>query len=420
MGLDRNYQTYEELSRFRAALDISGDAVYLVDRATMRFVDVNQTACTRMGYSREELLQMGPQDLLTSRREEIERLYDQVIAAGAGGMTMESSARTKDGRLSITELHRRAMRTDDGWIIVSIARDITRRKQAEQALHESEQQLRLFADSVPIMSSYWDERRICRLSSRLFAEFHGFTSDSIIGKHALDVFGDEVFARIEHNVERAMKGEAVSYLNSRTLASGETRSFEIRLLPNNDADGRTLGCFAIMIDITEHKQSEERIQRMAHHDSLTGLPNRLLFSDRLQQAIDRARRGSQQFALLYLDLDSFKPVNDTHGHAIGDELLKEVAARIRGQVRQSDTVARLGGDEFSVILPDLGQRQQAEAVAAKIMDAVAAPFELGAQKLFAWIGTSVGIAIYPADGGDADALVKSADADMYRAKERRK
>lgn len=126
-------QTDEELLRFRAAMDMSGDAIYLVDRATMRFVDVNRTACTRMGYSREELLKMGPQDLLLADRKELEQKYDEVIAAGAEGVRTESSARTRDGRKTVTELHRRAMRSGDGWIIVSIARDITRRKRAERA-----------------------------------------------------------------------------------------------------------------------------------------------------------------------------------------------------------------------------------------------------------------------------------------------
>lgn len=126
-------QTKDQLARFRAAMDVSGDAIYLVDRATMRFVDVNETACVRMGYAREELLQMGPQDLLDVKREELERQYDAVIAAGATGITTETSARAKDGRKSVTELQRCAVRSGESWIIVSIARDVTRRKRAERA-----------------------------------------------------------------------------------------------------------------------------------------------------------------------------------------------------------------------------------------------------------------------------------------------
>jgi diguanylate cyclase (GGDEF)-like protein len=159
------------------------------------------------------------------------------------------------------------------------------------------------------------------------------------------------------------------------------------------------------------------MQSVAHHDSLTGLPNRLLFNDRLHQQISLAKRESRQFALLYLDLDRFKPVNDALGHAAGDELLQAVATRIRHQVRESDTVARVGGDEFTVILPGIARREEAEIVARKIVAAVATPFQLGSRKQSVDIGTSIGIAIYPADARDADALVKAADAAMYSAKQ---
>ncbi|MFZ2157503.1 MAG: GGDEF domain-containing protein, partial [Bradyrhizobium sp.] len=189
------------------------------------------------------------------------------------------------------------------------------------------------------------------------------------------------------------------------------------LLPHTGDRGKVLGCFSVTTDITEHKQAEERIQRVAHHDSLTGLPNRLLFNDRLHQALSLAKRDSRQFALLYLDLDKFKPVNDRLGHAAGDELLQAVAARIRSEVRESDTVARIGGDEFALILPDVARREEAETVARKIVATVAAPFRLGGQGPSVDIGTSIGIALYPVDGRDTDALVTAADAAMYRAKE---
>ena len=163
--------------------------------------------------------------------------------------------------------------------------------------------------------------------------------------------------------------------------------------------------------------TEERSQAVAHHDGLTGLPNRLLFNDRLNQAISLAKRDSRQFALLYLDLDKFKPVNDTLGHAVGDELLENVATRIRQQVRESDTVARVGGDEFTVILPDISKREETETVARKIIAALATPFQLGSQMQSVSIGTSIGIALYPAAATDAEALIKAADAAMYDAKQ---
>src|SRR6185436_1529509 len=376
MGIsDRTVLKIEELQRFRDAMDMSGDASYLVNRATMRFVDVNRTACERMGYSREELLEMGPQDRLRDSRENIERLYDEVIAAGAAGTTMQSTARTRDGRESTTELHRRALRMEEGWIIVSIARDITQRRQTEQALLESErrfrestEELRLFADNVPAMTVSWDENLRCRFVNRRYAEFFGTTVEKILGKSLREIVGEAVYGEIEGHFARVLQGHEVSYQRVHKPARGETRPrhTEIKLLPHLDEQGKVLGVFSVLSDITEHKLTEERIRHVAHHDSLTGLPNRLLFNDRLEQSIRLARRENRRFALLYLDLDRFKPVNDTFGHAAGDELLKNVSSRIRAQVRDSDTVARIGGDEFSVILPDIATPEDARAVAHKI------------------------------------------------------
>ena len=548
MGInERTTLKLEELQRFRDAMDISGDAIYLVDRATMRFVDVNRTACLRMGYSREELLQMGPQDLLDEKREKIEKLYDEVIAAGAAGSTMQSTARTRDGRASVTELHRRALLVDEGWVIVSIARDITQRRQMEQALLESERryratfelagsgiahvdldgrflrvneslcrllgfpereligrtvkdlshpedrdltdaarsqvrsgerksmraekrylrkdgvavwvvltvalvrddngvplyeiavfddvtvrrqaeqasrdsaaELRLFADNAPALTVLWDADLRCRFANRRYAEFFGTTVERIAGRHLREVVGEDIYREIECHFSRALQGHAVNYQRIHQPVQGEARHTEVRLLPHLGEDGQILGVFSVIDDITQHKQTEERIRHVAHHHSLTRLPNRLLFNDRLAQAIRFARRDKRKFALLYLDLDRFKPVNDTLGHAAGDELLRIVAKRIRGQVRESDTVARIGGDEFTVILADVALREDAQAVAAKMAAALAEPFLLDNQSKKVEIGASIGIAVYPLDAQDADALAKVADASMYQGKQTRK
>jgi diguanylate cyclase (GGDEF)-like protein/PAS domain S-box-containing protein len=291
-------------------------------------------------------------------------------------------------------------------------------QQANVTLQISEEKLRLFADNIPAMTVSWDENLRCRFANKAFAELFGLTVENILGKHVREVVGEEVYHEIEGHFVQVLQGHPVIYERARKLQNGESRYLEIKLLPHLGDQGKVLGAFAVTTDITEHKLMEERIQRVAHHDSLTGLPNRLLFNDRLTQAMSRGKRTSRQFALLYLDLDKFKPVNDTLGHTAGDELLQAVAARLQREVRESDTVARVGGDEFTVILPDIAQREEAETVAKKIIAALAAPFQLGSRKQRINIGTSIGIALYPADARDADALVKAADAAMYSAKTR--
>ena len=238
----------------------------------------------------------------------------------------------------------------------------------------------------------------------------------IVGKPLREIVGDTAYAELEGYFADALAGHPVAYQRMLQLASGEQRCIEVKLVPRAAQQGQILGCYSMAIDITEQKQAEERIQHVAHHDNLTGLPNRLLFNDRLGQAISLAKRDSSQFALLYLDLDKFKPVNDTLGHDAGDQLLNSVANRIREHVRESDTVARVGGDEFTVILRDISSRQDAAAVAQKIIAALAAPFRLRNHRQAVEIGSSIGIALYPGDAEDHETLIKIADAAMYGAK----
>jgi diguanylate cyclase (GGDEF)-like protein/PAS domain S-box-containing protein len=298
-----------------------------------------------------------------------------------------------------------------------VGTDITARVRAEQELRDSLAKLRLFADNVPVMTVLWDEDLRCRFANKVFAQFYGLVLDRIIGQHVREVLGQEAYAEIEAHLAQALEGKAVTYQRMAKTAHNVPRYLEVKLLPHLDDQGKVLGCFAMSTDITEHKLTEERIQRVAHHDDLTGLPNRLLFNDRLQQTLSLAKRDLRQFALLYLDLDHFKPVNDSMGHSAGDELLQGVAARIRSQVRESDTVARVGGDEFTVILPEIARPEEAAVVAEKIIGALAVPFRLGPQGKCTTIGISIGIAVYPGDGQDADALVTVADSAMYIAKQ---
>jgi diguanylate cyclase (GGDEF)-like protein len=179
-------------------------------------------------------------------------------------------------------------------------------------------------------------------------------------------------------------------------------------------DGLVKEYVAVFSDITKHKQDEEKIRYQANFDALTGLPNRSLLTDRLSQAILSANREEWQLGLLFVDLDQFKVVNDTFGHVVGDELLQQVAARIRECVREADTVARFGGDEFVILLQDIEDPDVAVAISSKVIEAVTKSFKLYGREIF--IGASIGITIYPEDAGTADALLRNADMAMYQAK----
>lgn len=197
-------------------------------------------------------------------------------------------------------------------------------------------------------------------------------------------------------------------------ADGSTFRVEFRSHPLV-RDGHLLGAVVTFADITERKALEERIWRQAHHDMLTNLPNRSLFHDRLNQSILRAQRNSEAFAVLFVDLDHFKQVNDTLGHEAGDKLLKQVATRLTDCVRGSDTVARMGGDEFNIILTGVNSRETVESLARKILQQLLKPFVVAGTEQ--QISASVGIACYPGDGTDQTELLRNADLAMYRAKQ---
>lgn len=182
-----------------------------------------------------------------------------------------------------------------------------------------------------------------------------------------------------------------------------------------DANGKPLRLIGTVSDISERKHAEERIRHMAQHDMLTGLPNRALFFDRLQQALAQARRDATRIALLFVDLDRFKPINDDYGHAVGDQVLQQVAQRLRDVVRESDTVGRIGGDEFVVLLPTIQHEADAQHVADKLRDALASPLMI--ETLQVCMSASIGIALFPDHGDDETSLMKTADLAMYRAKQ---
>lgn len=285
----------------------------------------------------------------------------------------------------------------------------------EADLAESARRLRLLIDAVPAMLTYVDRRGRYQFCNRPYSELFSQASGDIVGRTMEEVLGVELFRQIRPFVDQAVEGQVVRYERKHRAADGRDLDLEVTFVPDADDAGAVRGFYVLTMDTTHLKSLERQLDHMARHDALTGLPNRRLFEDRLQQVALRANRSRRPYALLYLDIDGFKSVNDELGHAAGDALLVEFATRVRSGLRASDVVARLGGDEFVVILEGPVELQHAEAVAGKILEAARRPMTLGDRVVN--VRSSVGLALSDpaADEGPAAVLAR-ADAALYEAK----
>jgi len=298
--------------------------------------------------------------------------------------------------------------------VAAIALD---RNRADQALKESEKLLSDILENVSAYIYLKDTQGRYLFANRLLRGLFNAPMEEIVGYDDSKFYDATTAANLRKSDLQVLQGgETLRREESNhNPLTGETSVYLTIKLPLRHEDGSIYALCGIATDITEQKDIEEYMRRMAQYDALTNLPNRALFTDRLQQAFSAARRGHEHFALMYIDLDKFKPINDTYGHAVGDLLLYEAAQRMQSCVRQSDTVARIGGDEFVVLLPSLKQDQDAPEVAEKIRHSLNLPFELSGHILH--ISSSIGVAIYPAHGDNEKELVKNADIAMYYAKE---
>jgi diguanylate cyclase (GGDEF)-like protein/PAS domain S-box-containing protein len=299
--------------------------------------------------------------------------------------------------------------------VIGVATNVTDQRRAERAANQSEMRYRmLFEGNLAGVYRTTLEGKILDCNDS-FAQIFGYSSrEEVLALPAWDFYPTP-----------EDRGTALARLKERgTLANFEQclrrkDGSHVWVLENGNliegTDGKPSLVEGTVIDITERKRSEEQVKHLAFHDSLTGLPNRLLFNDRLRVAMVHANRYREKLAVLFLDIDRFKVINDSLGHPIGDELLRRVAERVGGCIRQEDTIARLGGDEFTVLLPGIAKEEDAATIANKILEAVRLPFFIEHRELF--ITTSIGVTLFPEDGTDAESLVRNADTAMYRAKE---
>jgi len=294
--------------------------------------------------------------------------------------------------------------------------DISLQKRAEDALKQSEERSRTIIDSITDAYYEIDLKGNLLLFNEAFLELFGTRQQEMMGLHYtryVDKKNADLAFRTFSQVYKT--GKPLSKMNWEIINKNrETRQVELSVSLVRDAQDMPKGFRGIVSDITARRKAEEAIHRQAFHDPLTNLANRLLFNDRVNMAIKRAKRVHKTMAFMVLDLDYFKDVNDRWGHAAGDLLLKEVACRLAAHIRDTDTVARQGGDEFSVALSSLNTDEEARQIAEKIMASFNQPFHLDAVDVC--VTASLGIAMYPEHGDDFDTLMKNADRAMYQAK----
>lgn len=283
---------------------------------------------------------------------------------------------------------------------------------AKDSLAQSEKMVRDITDNLPAFVAYVDQERRYVFHNSRYQRLPGVDWRSMRGKTMREALGEAIYASLEQEVERALRGETLSF--ERQMGEGDQAlHLQYDFVPNLSPSGQALGFYSMMTDLTERKKTERELQRLARFDTLTGLPNRSQIYERMEQSLARCDRSGGLVGCLYLDVDHFKHINDTYGHAGGDEVLRQFGDRLTACVRKTDTAGRLAGDEFVVILESMERPEDALMVAEKIISAMREPFAVGSERLK--VTTSIGAAS-SAGARSADELLKKADEALYQVK----
>lgn len=398
----------QENVRRRILFEQAKDGIFVID-SERKVIEANLSFCHMLGYSPDEILSLHlwDWDMSFPSQEKVYAMWPQLPVEPH---TYETRIRRRDGTQFDAEISYNLAEWEGQTQLFNVCRDITERKRAMERLHLSDQVFKASREGIMITDA---NNRIVSIN-RAFTEITGYTEAEVLGRDPnLLKSGrqDKTFYKAMWDSIINQGGWQGEIWNKRK--NGEIYPEWLSISGIRDKEGRFTQYFSIFSDITSIKESEEQIRYLAHYDPLTHLPNRLLLHDRVKLALAAAQRSHTKVAIMFLDLDRFKNINDSLGHMVGDRLLQEIAKRLTALLREEDTICRLGGDEFILALPDTDPQGAAHA-AEKILEAISEPFTIDHHELN--VTASIGIAEYPLNGTDLDSLLKCSDSALYRAK----
>jgi diguanylate cyclase (GGDEF)-like protein/PAS domain S-box-containing protein len=400
---------------FRLLFEHSPVPMWVYDIETLRFLAVNDAAVDHYGYRRDQYENMTVCDICPPEDWDLFRLFLHKTRGTEAGDRIWRHCKADGSEIQVAA-YARAMTYEGQFASLVAVHDVTSLQRAEKQREKGQRFLHAIIENIPVsivVKQPRDQRYV--FINRAAEDLFGVTRENIVGRTARDVFLKRSADLIDADDEKLFNAPHQLFFHSHELetrANGVHKVASKRLAIFGD-DGEPEYMLGLIEDITDRARAEERIAHMAHHDALTDLPNRALLRERLQAALAYVRHGDS-LAVHYLDLDHFKSINDTLGHTVGDELLRTVAERLRGCVRDTDTVARLGGDEFAIVQIGLRDIKDAADLAQRILELFKDPIEPGGHHVVTDV--SIGIAVAPHDGVDADQLLKNADLALYGAK----
>ena len=402
----------------RRLFDLTPNYVSIRD-ADGRYVMVSQAYADLHGTTVDEMTGKPVSAFAQSASaSEAELAEDEEVLRTRRSRSISREILDGSGTKRVLEIVKRPIALDDGRaFVMCVAVDVTKSERAESTLAKTNDFLKNILETISDAVFALDTGGRFTLANQRLTLMTGYRHHELIGMPLSRIFPADSPLDVAQTIAELVSdgGKERRFEAHITRADGHQRVLICSLLPLKEGD-RVIGIAGTAVDITERKAAEQRIEHLAYHDPLTNLPNRRLLSDRLTMAMSQAERDGRRVAVLFIDLDRFKSINDSLGHRTGDAVLRELGARLRATVRAGDTVARMGGDEFVFLLPAIDREEEAIGVARKVLDAVRTPFNIEGREFV--VTASIGVSFFPNHAGDAETLIKHADTALFESKRR--